>query len=86
VLLTYSVAPSGSESAVRSRLTALAGGLGNGGGKAVSGVGDAAFSGSTTFGSVDANAIYAIKGTETVLLVATAPLSKVESYASSLLG
>jgi len=41
---------------------------------------------STTFGSVDAKAIYAIKGTKTVLLVASAPLSKVEAYASSLLG
>ncbi len=71
---------------MRSRLQALSGGLGNGGGKAVSGIGDAAYSGSTTFGSVDAKAIYAIKGTKTVLLVASAPLSKVESYASSLLG
>jgi hypothetical protein len=86
VLLTYSVAPSGSESAVRARLTALAGGLGNGGGKPVSGVGDAAYAGSTSFGSVDAKAIYAIKGTKTVLLVASAPLTKVEAYASSLLG
>jgi hypothetical protein len=86
--IDYSVAPSGSEAMVRTRLRALAGGLGSTGGKPLSGVGDAAYSGTTTIGTgvVDASAVYTIKGLETLLIVASAPLPKVKAYAATLLG
>ena len=86
--ISYSVAPSGSQAMVRSRLRALAIGLGSGGGKPASGIGDAAYTGSTTIGTgvVNASGVYTIKGLETLLIVASAPLPKVEAYAKTLLG
>jgi len=84
--ITYAVQPNGTESALKANLKRLASTLGKNGGKAVSGVGDAAYVGTTTFGATTATAIYAVKGNESLVLVATAPQSAVESYANTLLG
>lgn len=84
--ITYAVSPSGSESALKAHLKQIASALGTGGGKAVSGVGDAAYVGTTTLGATTASAIYAVKGNESLVLVAAAPAASVESYATTLLG
>jgi len=86
--ISYSVAATGAESMVKSRLRAIASILGSAGRKTTPGIGDTAYTGSTTIGTgvVDASAVYAIKGLKTLLLVASAPRPKVEAYARHLLG